>query len=584
MGPAQQELRQRLRKGRDFCYTPLRAAPATHEAVHASHQTCDAKRVGPASESLDPEEKRVRMDISLDQPTRTNPHEEDLKVLATISQLLATQSGQRQMLTGVLNELEERAGMIRGTVMLLTSDGSELFVEAAPAIPSDSHGEFRYRRGEGIIGTVVQTGQPAIIPQVFKEPRFINRLYKRDKHEDADVAFLCVPILLGSEVVGTLSVDIPMEEPEHLQERCRFLEIVASMIAYDVKSRSIEAAQRQALEAENLRLRDALKERFRPENIIGNSHPMREIYLRIHQVATTNTTVLIRGESGTGKELVASAIHYNSYRARKPLVKVNCAALSESLLESELFGHEKGAFTGALYSRIGRIEEAEGGTLFLDEIGDFSPAIQVKLLRVLQEREFERVGSNKTIKADVRVLAATNCDLEEGVEAGTFRQDLYYRINVFPIFLPPLRDRKDDILMLADHFVAKYAQRMGKDVRRISTPAINMMTAYHWPGNVRELENCIEHAVLLSGDGVIHGHNLPPTLQMPDGDETLRLGSLKARVAILERDMITDALKACGGSVMAAARQLGITARMVRYKIKKLGIDYQQFSRKAARS
>ena len=520
------------------------------------------------------------MNSSLDPPTRTNPHEEDLKVLAAISQLLATQSGQRQMLTAVLNALEDRADMIRGTVMLPSGDGTELFIEAAPAIPSVSHSDFRYRRGEGIIGTVVQTGQPAIIPQVFKEPRFTNRLYKRDRDEDSDVAFICVPIVLGSEVVGTLSVDVPIDDPEHLQERCRFLEIVASMIAYDVKSRSIEAAQRQALEAENLRLRDALKERFRPENIIGNSHRMREVYLRIHQVATTNTTVLIRGESGTGKELVASAVHYNSYRAEKPMVKLNCAALSENLLESELFGHEKGAFTGALYTRTGRIEEAEGGTLFLDEIGDFSPAIQVKLLRVLQERENERVGSNKTIKADVRVIVATNRDLEAGVEAGTFRQDLYYRVNVFPVFLPPLRDRKDDILMLADHFVAKYAQRMGKEVRRISTPAINMMTAYHWPGNVRELENCIEHAVLLSTDGVIHGHSLPPTLQMPDGDEMVLMGSLKARVAILEKDMITDALKSCGGSVTAAAEQLGITSRMVRYKIKNLGIDYQQFGRK----
>ena len=225
---------------------------------------------------------------------------------------------------------------------------------------------------------------------------------------------------------------------------------------------------------------------------------MREVYLRIHQVASTGTTVLIRGESGTGKELVASAVHYNSLRAEKPLVKVNCAALSEGLLESELFGHEKGAFTGALFSRVGRIEEAEGGTLFLDEIGDFSPAIQVKLLRVLQEREYERVGSNRTLKANVRIIAATNRELETAVEAGLFRQDLYYRVNVFPIVLPPLRERKDDILLLADHFVAKYAQKLGKDVRRISTPAINMMAAYHWPGNVRELENCIEYAVLLS--------------------------------------------------------------------------------------
>ena len=205
---------------------------------------------------------------------------------------------------------------------------------------------------------------------------------------------------------------------------------------------------------------------------------------------------------------------------------MNCAALSESLLESELFGHEKGAFTGALDRRMGRIEEAEQGTLFLDEIGDFSPAVQVKLLRFLQERQYERVGSNRTTRADVRVIAATNKDLEEAVKQGTFRQDLYYRINVFPIFLPPLRDRRSDILLLADHFVARYAAKLGKEVRRISTPAINMMLAYHWPGNVRELENCIEYAMLLSNDGAIHGHHLPPTLQMPEASETTPVGSL----------------------------------------------------------
>ncbi len=337
--------------------------------------------------------------------------------------------------------------------------------------------------------------------------------------------------------------------------------------------------RRQSLEAENLRLRDALQEQFRPENIIGNSHPMREVYLKITQVAASNTTVLIRGESGTGKELVASAIHYASPRATMPFVKVNCAALNENLLESELFGHEKGAFTGAFCTRAGRLEEAEGGTLFLDEIGDFSPAIQVKLLRVLQEREYERVGSNRTQKADVRVIAATNQDVEARLSEGLFRQDFYYRINVFPISLPPLRDRKDDILLLADHFVAKYARKMGKEVRRISTPAINMMLAYHWPGNVRELENCIEYGMLLASNGTIHGHSLPPTLQLPIAGESVRQGLLRVRVALLERDLIADALKSCQGSVSLVAEQLGITPRMVRYKIKKLGIEHRQFAK-----
>ena len=504
-------------------------------------------------------------------------YERDMEVLSAISRLLATQSGQQQMLSAVLDELEQKLGMIRGTVLLLSPSGNELVVEAVREFPPREQSEIRYQLGEGIVGSVVQTGAAAVIPRVSDEPRFGNRIHHRGKDEVGDVSFVCVPIALGSEVVGTLSVDLPLQDIRELNQQCRFLGIVASMIAYDVKSRRVDALHRQTLETENLRLRDALEERFRPENIIGNSHSMRDVYLKIHQVAGADTTVLVRGESGTGKELAASAIHYSSPRAHGPFVKVNCAALSEGLLESELFGHEKGAFTGALYTRVGRMEEADGGTLFLDEIGDFSAAIQVKLLRVLQEREYERVGSNRTMKAQVRVIAATNKDLERAVADGSFRQDLYYRINVFPIFLPPLRDRRDDILLLADHFVAKYSQKLGKDVRRISTPAINCMFAYHWPGNVRELENCIEYSLLLSSDGVIHAHNLPPTLQMPETSDTARAGALRARVDSLERDMLVDALKATHGNVAAAATHLGITARMVRYKIKKLKIDYQRF-------
>jgi len=351
------------------------------------------------------------------------------------------------------------------------------------------------------------------------------------------------------------------------------------MIAANVKARREAASQRQALEDENIRLRHELEDRFRPENIIGNSGAMREVYSAIHQVAASDTTVLIRGESGTGKELVAHAIHYSSPRASGPFVKVNCAALSESLLESELFGHEKGAFTGAIQTRKGRIEEADGGTLFLDEVGDFSAATQVKLLRVLQERSFERVGSNQTRKANVRILCATNRDLEKLVEDNEFRQDLYYRINVFPIFLPPLRERKDDILLLADFFVERYAQRMNKDVRRISTPAINMMVAYHWPGNVRELENCIERAVLLSTDAVIHAHHLPPTLQTSDMSGTVGEGTLEDRVALFERDIIVDALKRTYGNMAAAARDLSTTPRILRYKVRHLGIDPRRFRR-----
>jgi Nif-specific regulatory protein len=504
-------------------------------------------------------------------------HEQELDALGAVSELLATQSGQRETLTRVLQELEQRLGMLRCTVMLLSLDGDELVVEAARDIHPHDHSNLRYRRGEGVTGSVVQTGQPAIVPRISQEPRFANRVHRREYTATEDGSFICVPIVLGREVVGTLSVDVPRQPLEFLNEQTRLLQIVASLIAFDVKARRLARSEQANLEAENLRLRDELGESFRPEHLIGNSRAMRDVYQRIHQVARTDATVLIRGESGTGKELVASAIHFRSHRAKRPYVKVNCAALSESLLESELFGHEKGAFTGAIEPRIGRIEEADGGTLLLDEIGDFSPVIQVKLLRFLQEREFQRVGSNKTRSADVRVIAATNRELESAVEQGEFRQDLYYRINVVPIFLPPLRDRRDDILLLADFFVNRYAKKMGKPVRRISTPAINMMFAYHWPGNVRELENCIEHAVLVSTDGVIHGHHLPPTLQMPESPSSISAGSLPARVALLEKDMIVDSLKATRGNISAASRQLGITARILRYKLKKLHIDYRRF-------
>jgi Nif-specific regulatory protein len=504
-------------------------------------------------------------------------HDHELNALYAISRLLATGRRQRETLAEVLDVLNNDLGMTRGTIMLLSPDGKELMIEVAHNLSEAQRRAVRYKTGEGITGRVVQTGRPAVVPKVSQEPLFLDRVHKRRRISKDEISFICVPIAIGNEVVGALSADRVFDESAALEEDVRLLSIVTGMIANDVKSRRSAAAERQALERENLRLRTELEDRFRPENIIGNSGAMREVYRAIHQVAASDTTVLIRGESGTGKELVAHAVHYSSPRAKGPFVKVNCAALNENLLESELFGHERGAFTGAIAARKGRIEEADGGTLFLDEIGDFSPATQVKLLRVLQEREFERVGSNRSRKVNVRILCATNRDLEKLVESGEFRRDLYYRVNVFPLFLPPLRDRKDDILLLADFFVEKYAGKMGKDVRRITTPAINMMVAYHWPGNVRELENSIERAVLLSNDGVIHGHHLPPTLQTSDASDTVGTGTLKERVDLFERDILVDALKRCNGNAAAAARDLGTTQRIIGYKITKLGIDARRF-------
>ncbi len=301
------------------------------------------------------------------------------------------------------------------------------------------------------------------------------------------------------------------------------------------------------------------------------------MYEQVAQVAKTNTTVLIRGESGTGKELIAHAIHYNSLRAKKPFVKVSCAALPESLIESELFGYEKGAFTGAQTRKKGRFEMAEGGTLFLDEIGDVNPGTQVKLLRVLQEREFERLGGTDTVKVNVRLIAATNQDMEKGIAEGKFREDLFYRLNVFTIFVPPLRDRKADLLLLADHFVEKFSREHSKMIKRISTPAIDMLMSYHWPGNVRELENALERSVLVCDGQVIHGHHLPPSLQTAESSGTVTRVSMDDAVAAYEKDLIQDALKTTRGNRAKAARLLDTTERVFNYKVKKYAVDAQRF-------
>lgn len=349
------------------------------------------------------------------------------------------------------------------------------------------------------------------------------------------------------------------------------------MIAQAVRLRQEAQEEKQRLVEENARLQSALKERFRPSNIVGNSKVMRAVYDLISQVSPSEATVLVRGESGTGKELVAHAIHYNSPRADKPFVKVNCGALPESVVESELFGHERGAFTGAIATRKGRFELAHSGTIFLDEIGDLSPTTQIKLLRVLQEKEFERVGGSTTLKTDVRIVTATNRDLEILITQGLFRHDLYYRLNVFPIHIPPLRERKTDIPLLADYFIDKYSRANDKPVLRIATPAIDMLMSYHWPGNVRELENCIERAVLLSSDQVIHSHNLPPTLQTAEASGTSYSGALDTTIETIERDFIVDALKEARGNKAKAARALGLTERIMGLRVRKHRIDAKRF-------
>jgi Nif-specific regulatory protein len=390
-------------------------------------------------------------------------------------------------------------------------------------------------------------------------------------------SFVFLPIFLQSNCLGVLGVEFPRSEHSDFDKIVGFFEVVASIFAQTAKIEQSLAEESRKLVEENSHLRQELREKYDFSHLIGNSSRMRQVYDQVAQVARANTSVLLRGESGTGKEMIANAIHYNSLRAKKPFIKVNCAALPETLIESELFGHERGAFTGASQRKKGRFELANDGTLFLDEIGDLPLQTQIKLLRVLQEREFERVGGTETIKVNVRLITATNNNLEDSIAAGKFREDLFYRLNVFQIFLPPLRERKSDILLLAEHFVEKFEREHGKVIKRISTPAIDMLTAYHFPGNVRELENAIERAVLACDENVIHGHHLPPTLQTAEVSDTVTKLTLESSVAAFEKDLITDALKTTRGNCAKAAILLNATERIINYKIRKYGINPKRF-------
>ncbi len=505
---------------------------------------------------------------------------EELSLLFEISNILDSSINLQEVLGPVLKVLSKYTEIIGGVITLFNNETGEITIEASYGLSIDQQKKGKYRIGEGITGKVVETGKPSIVPRASEEPKFLDKLGVRKSTSGNDISFVCVPIKLENKVIGTLSVYRLYSEDFSLNDFVRLLTVVCSLISKAVKLRQEALREREKLIEENIRLQKELEAKFHPANIIGNSKVMQEVYRLIQQVSKSDTTVLIRGESGTGKELVAHAIHYNSNRANKPFIKVNCAALPETIIESELFGHEKGAFTGAVSARKGRFELADGGTLFLDEIGDLTPQTQIKLLRVLQEREFERVGGTKTIKVNVRIIAATNRNLEELIEEGKFRQDLYYRLNVFPIHLPPLRDRKTDILLLADYFVEKYSKMYNKNIKRISTPAIDMMMAYHWPGNVRELENCIERAVLISNDDVIHGHHLPPTLQTAESSGTTPKGPLKVKLESIEKEFILDALKSSRGNMAKAARLLGITERQMGIRVHKYGIDPKRFHTK----
>jgi Nif-specific regulatory protein len=505
------------------------------------------------------------------------PKPDEIECLYEITKAIHGTFDLRKALYKVLDLLSEYLGMNRGSISLLNPDTSEIHIEVAHGISSSAKTKGRYKLGEGVTGRVIETGRPMAIARLTDEPLFLDRTGARSSIDKSKISFICVPIKEGNRVVGALSVDRLLEADYPPQEDVRLLSIISTLIAQQVALLEKISLEKEQLNKENIRLKKELSKKYSFTNIIGSSRKMQEVFYLISQVAKSNANVLLLGESGTGKELVANAIHYNSLRSSKPFVKVNCAALPGNLVEAELFGYEKGAFTGAVKTKEGKFEVANNGTIFLDEIGALIIESQGKLLRVLQEKELERLGANKVIKVNVRLVAATNINLAEAVEKGAFREDLFYRLNVYPIYLPPLREREADLLLLADYFLEKYSKEYEKDIRRISTPAIDSLTRYHWPGNVRELENCIERAVLLCDDQVIHSYHLPLTLQTAEDTGTQQSRSLDDMIGRFEKEILIDTLKSSRGNMRQAAKVLETTERIFGYKIKKYEINPKQY-------
>jgi Nif-specific regulatory protein len=501
----------------------------------------------------------------------------ELKILKEFSETLHNLDISKKKSIGTLLAVLRKAGFNYVALKIANQSNETIKLHSASGLSEAEKSMAKYEFGEGIIGMVAKEGEPIVVPDIQNDDRFLGRI--KDKQEGS---YYCFPIVHQKEVKAILSAFAETDIKNGMfgiSQRETILQLAAPYIGQSLLFQEIFDKERHLFEEENLKLRTQLRGRRSLENIIGKSPRIQEVYEQIQLVAPTKTTVLITGANGTGKELVTDALHNLSDRKEKALVKVNIAALPENLLESELFGHEKGAFTGAYNTKIGRIERAEGGTLFLDEIGELSLSLQSKLLRFLQNREYERVGGSKTLKSNVRIITATNRNLFEEVQAGNFREDLFYRLNVFPIFMPSLKQRTSDILLLAEFFLDKFAQDSGRKAKRISTPAIDLLLSYHWPGNVRELENCIERAILICTDEVIRSKDLPPSLQFPSHEPEInnirQNHTLPQAVANLEKEMIIEALKKHTGHQGRAAKDLDITERQMGYKMKTYAIVRQ---------
>lgn len=495
--------------------------------------------------------------------------EQKLAILAKIADLVANGEDPAAVLNSVLALLSHKMRLIRSAIALVNPETGQIRIEAAWGMAPEQQKRGEYLRGEGITGQVVSSGEPRILPNPSREPGFLNRTQSRSLGAE-DISFLCLPLKLGSQTIGALLVDLPMSGETELRTALDFLKLAAAFLA-NVASRG------RSIMTSSTNLTNS-------SGFVGSSDAIRQLLDQIALVAPSHTSVLLQGESGVGKELAAKAIHKGSPRVDRPFVAINCAALPETLIESELFGHERGAFTGAAQMRRGRFEQANGGTLFLDEIGELSLLVQAKLLRVLQEGTFARVGGMESLSCDVRIIAATNRDLAKMVELGSFRRDLFYRLNVFPISLPPLRERKEDILPLANHFLEKFAKIDNASKPGLALETMTLLESYDWPGNVRELQNVMERASILAGHEklILPGH-LPAELcssstpNQPRGEGQNAAVDLAAKVEELERTAIVNALACTGGHMGNAAAMLHLTCRVLGLRMAKYGLNYKNY-------
>ncbi len=501
-------------------------------------------------------------------------HRLKLQAIATICQVIDEALDLERTLAGILQILSERLSMKRAAVILPDEASGGLSIVASYGLTDREHRRGVYRLDEGVTGRVFQTARPFVVPDIRDEPLFLDKTGAR-KFEKDRLSFIGAPIMRHGVPIGVLNVDRLFDDSVSFEEDLDFLAIVATLIAQFLSLHEKIREREATLVRENVTLRSQLTRERRGPYIVGRSLAMQEVERQIEKVAATRATVLLLGESGVGKTLIARVIHELSGRKRHPFVKVNCAAIPENLLESELFGHEKGAYTGAVDARTGRFEDAHQGSIFLDEIGELPAGTQAKLLRVLQEKEFERVGGNRTHKVDVRIIAATNKNLALLAENGGFRQDLYYRLNVFPIVTPPLRNRREDIPILLNHFLEKVAHDYGRTLS-YTGEALEFLTRYDWPGNVREMENMVERLVIMAEADRIDEKLLKSVVSKGSAalnDVHVRTASCGASLKEIEKTEILSALRRNDWIRYKAARELGLTDRQIGYKVRKFHLE-----------